>query len=346
MLTMRLKFHNIPRCSNVPGMAQETMKNSYHDRSDLHDPEFLVNRHTRQIEEANEAALTECSAFNPLGRQYDQLIHIVQRGSVTKPAYFNGEWFEITETLAESSAGDLICIRLKRRQSVPDDNTLEALKRMIAVLIHRLRSPLTGMQGYLDLMKDETSSNTENRRVGLLGGGIDQLFTILDELETLHRIPTVHDESGDLPKSSPDTMSVVQDVLSAYPAKDQKRIHIRKPHRHKSFNCNRTTLKSVLSRLIQNALDHTRETGEKVFINIESENAINVSHSGTPIEPDITKHLFFPFVTSKANGLGIGLTMALMHARQVRGSVFLTDNNLDDGISFTFCVPPADPSSC
>ena len=66
---------------------------------------------------------------------------------------------------------------------------------------------------------------------------------------------------------------------------------------------------------------------------------IKISNEGSAIPPEINDHIFHPFVTSKANNLGIGLTMALIYTNQFGGTIFQTENGEESKISFTICFP-------
>jgi len=93
-----------------------------------------------------------------------------------------------------------------------------------------------------------------------------------------------------------------------------------------------------LSLLVQNGIDHTPK-GEEIAIKAESNRVITVTTNGAVIQDEIAKNLFNPFVTTTANNLGIGLTLALLYTKQFDGIIFLSENDLGKGVQFCICFP-------
>jgi len=62
--------------------------------------------------------------------------------------------------------------------------------------------------------------------------------------------------------------------------------------------------------------------------------AVSVRDAGSGLPPEIDGALFTPFVTTKAHGLGIGLTITQTIVEAHRGSIDAR-NNPDGGATFT-----------
>ena len=65
---------------------------------------------------------------------------------------------------------------------------------------------------------------------------------------------------------------------------------------------------------------------------------------GVMIAPEITKHLFQPFVTSKANGMGVGLSICRTIIESHGGRINARANE-GGGTVFEFTLPFAGPES-
>jgi signal transduction histidine kinase len=63
-----------------------------------------------------------------------------------------------------------------------------------------------------------------------------------------------------------------------------------------------------------------------------------VSDRGPGVSADIIDTLFTPFVTTKSNGLGIGLTIA-RRILEAHGGTIAAHNNAEGGATFTFTLP-------
>ena len=103
-------------------------------------------------------------------------------------------------------------------------------------------------------------------------------------------------------------------------------------------------LQQVLVNLVRNAMDAVAEAPPaKRRITIRSMPTpsgveVSVSDAGPGLSADIVDSLFKPFVTTKSEGLGVGLTIArsIVHAHD--GSI-AAHGNPDGGATFTVTLP-------
>lgn len=302
------------------------------------DPTFIIDINTQKIFHANDAAVEGCGSTNPIGKLFDDIVYVERNvADSTFPTFFNNLWFNLSQEPLGYENRTFAKLILRKRSTIPDPDLLQTLKKMIGILLHRLRSPLTGMQGYIDLIQENLSSNTEQKRLGMVDDGLTQLFDIFDELESLQQIP-LSANGHKAHAANPEL--ILHSILLGYPSEIRKKITFNPQGEVPYFNCSPIILKRILSFLLENAIEHCANTPHSISIDIPSDRSLKISHPGEPIPQSICKELFFPFVTQKTNNLGIGLTMALLYANQHHGSIFLTDNDMDDGISFTLCLPP------
>jgi signal transduction histidine kinase len=103
-------------------------------------------------------------------------------------------------------------------------------------------------------------------------------------------------------------------------------------------------LQQVLVNLVRNAMDALAEeppARRQIAIRSTvktSEVEVSVSDTGTGLPAGIIDTLFAPFVTTKANGLGIGLTIARSIV-DAHGGTIAADGNPDGGATFTVTLP-------
>ena len=67
---------------------------------------------------------------------------------------------------------------------------------------------------------------------------------------------------------------------------------------------------------------------------------VSVSDNGKGIDPAVAKRLFEPFVTTKSEGLGLGLLVTRSIVESHGGKIWSTSNP-DSGTTFTFTLPDA-----
>ncbi|CAN5176651.1 hypothetical protein BH23BAC3_BH23BAC3_00650 [soil metagenome] len=304
--------------------------------SDIQDPVFIVGKDTNMISVANNAALSACSSFNPEGELLTDIVHFEAKNITAGLAFFDNRWLNTSQDQFYWNKKLYIKLSLKQISSIPDEYTLTTIRRMIAVLLHRLRSPMTGMRGYLEMVQDVNSDN-DRRKLDKVGEGLDYLFEIMDELELLHHADAFIDDEPTSTHSDAET--VIQNVLLSYPAGIRNRVEIIN-HSTDHFHFNPTELTRLLSLLLNNVAEHLTAARQPIKIEIHTPRQLSVTNYGTPIPDDIVEYLFFPFVTTKANNLGIGLSLTQLIASRRRAAVILTENSTKTGITFTLLCSP------
>jgi two-component system sensor kinase FixL len=104
----------------------------------------------------------------------------------------------------------------------------------------------------------------------------------------------------------------------------------------------RVQIQQVLLNLIRNALEamvscEVRELAITASVR-EDHVLVSVTDSGSGISPEIEARLFQPFVTTKAEGMGIGLSVCRTIV-EAHGGVLWKERNSGGGSAFHFTVP-------
>ena len=111
-----------------------------------------------------------------------------------------------------------------------------------------------------------------------------------------------------------------------------------------TIKCDKIQIELVLVNLINNACEAIVESNNlKKQIIIETKRAddhimIHIEDSGNGIDPKIVDKLFFPFVTTKATGVGLGLSLAYTIIQRHGGRLY-TDSTQKKGGLFTITLP-------
>jgi signal transduction histidine kinase len=113
----------------------------------------------------------------------------------------------------------------------------------------------------------------------------------------------------------------------------------------KSVIGDRIQLQQCLLNLLMNGFDAITESKSdqrEITIKIAPEKpgwaGISVSDTGGGIEPSVANRLFEPFVTTKDNGMGLGLLVTRSIVENHGGKIWATPNP-DRGTTFTFTLP-------
>jgi two-component system sensor kinase FixL len=120
------------------------------------------------------------------------------------------------------------------------------------------------------------------------------------------------------------------------------RVSLRCDHDLPDVIVDKIQIQQVALNLIRNAVEAMETTGRReLTIGVGRQNGVatfSVMDSGTGIAPAIAEHLFQPFVTSKANGMGVGLSICRTIIEAHGGRIAARAND-GGGTVFEFTLP-------
>jgi two-component system sensor kinase FixL len=110
----------------------------------------------------------------------------------------------------------------------------------------------------------------------------------------------------------------------------------------------RIQIQQVLLNLIRNAVDAMKHSARKEltirkYSPVDGMVVVSVSDTGSGIEPEIRDKLFQPFVTTKPDGMGVGLSISRTII-DAHGGKLWADDNPEGGTIFRFSLPVAQVS--
>jgi len=120
------------------------------------------------------------------------------------------------------------------------------------------------------------------------------------------------------------------------------RVSLRCDHDLPDVIVDKIQIQQVALNLIRNAVEAMETTSRReLTIGVRRQNGVasfSVMDSGTGIAPEIAEHLFRPFVTSKANGMGVGLSICRTIIEAHGGRIIVRAND-GGGTVFEFTLP-------
>lgn len=217
-------------------------------------------------------------------------------------------------------------LKLFRKLKLEYDHGSTELKNSITNISHDLRTPLTAIRGYLDLLDTSNLSNKNQNYLTIIDHKVNDLIELTDEL---FDFSTSLDISKEILKENICLNSFLEDTLAEFYSLFKKynlnpQINICKEPIYYSLNKN--MLKRVLENIISNALKY----GEKTFI-ITLKNTGELSFSNLTYDLDFTsvKKLFNRYYTVKnaKKSTGIGLSIAKQLVDIMGGNITATYQN-------------------
>jgi hypothetical protein len=199
------------------------------------------------------------------------------------------------------------------------------LKNAVTNISHDLRTPLTAICGYLELLEQEEKSETVERYIDIIANRTEALKQLTEELFRYSVIVTTEEHE----KEQVVLNTVLEESIAAfYAALNEKEItpNIHIPEIKISRYLDRSALSRVFSNLLNNAMKYSdgdlditlSETGEITFSNMAS--SLNEVQVGK---------LFERFYTVEAarKSTGLGLAIARTLVEQMNGTIYATYEN-------------------
>jgi signal transduction histidine kinase len=220
----------------------------------------------------------------------------------------------------------------------------QARAQFIAKLAQDIRTPLTVIKGYVDLLQGgETGPLTEKQSEFLtrIVHNLQQAVAMVTGLLDLSRIRETHIEIYFEPV---DVTAVVREVIELIqPQAVGKRIDLRvtMPPDMAPIIAGRAGLRQVLLNLLDNALKHTSTQGT-VLLRVEEENAqlkFAVQDTGIAIPAEMRGRIFQRDVAGEGRGRSsLGLYVAKQIVEAHRGAIWF-DSEPGKGTVFSFTLP-------
>ncbi len=196
---------------------------------------------------------------------------------------------------------------------------------LVSLVSHELKTPLTSIRGYLDLMvEDRDAFSEEHRRfLGVLDRSVDRLLKVLAELLFLAQVDertlTLEIESVDLP-------TVIDEGVSRFTAlAEQEQVALTwTADPLPPLRADRLRLAQLVDNLVSNAIKFTPRGGRVEVRATASEGSavLAVSDTGIGIPESEQARVFERFfrasnsdeVTSSGTGLGLAIAKAIVDA--------------------------------
>ncbi|QSX29067.1 phosphate regulon sensor histidine kinase PhoR [Shewanella cyperi] len=218
-------------------------------------------------------------------------------------------------------------------------------KEFVANVSHELKTPLTVLQGYLEMMQGMAEPDSlQARPLALMEQQTKRMQSMVEQLLALSRIEDASDISLEHTVNMGQMMQILKDEAEAL-AQGQYEL---------SFHCetglnthgNELQLRSACSNLISNAIRYT-EPGGKISVSwrsVANGARFSVTDSGEGIAPQHISRLTERFyrvdsARSRATG-GSGLGLAIVkHALSHHHSELAISSELGKGSTFSFVIP-------
>jgi signal transduction histidine kinase len=215
---------------------------------------------------------------------------------------------------------------------------LSALGTLSAALAHEIRSPLSAIEGAVDILGRANLGSEQRheftavfkREIERLNGLLYQFLEFAQPRPSMQRRTDIHQLVGEV-------CNLVGEMASA------RKITLVCPKADLPFpklEIDPDQIKEVLLNLVMNACEAMPEGGKaELFLEHGSDRIIvGVRDEGVGIQQGDFQRIFDPFYTTKAHGTGLGLSIAQRIMEQHGGRIEAA-RNPERGMTFTLVFP-------
>ena len=210
-------------------------------------------------------------------------------------------------------------LRLLRKERRCYQQGNQELKDSVTNISHDLRTPLTAICGYLNLLKREEKSGVVEEYLVQIQNGVDVLISLTEELFHYSIVTSSYEPK----RERINVVSVLEEsLLSFYGMMQEKGIQpvITMPEEPVWRMLDVDALKRIFSNVIGNALKYS--DGD-LFVDMKENGTITFSNTAQTLNSVIVRRLFERFYTVGTNyySTGLGLSIAKLLTERMGGQI-------------------------
>lgn len=197
---------------------------------------------------------------------------------------------------------------------------LKTMGELAGTVAHEIRTPLSGIQGAVEIIVSEKSSAEAKIKFSkTVYQEVKRINGVVESFLQLGKEQTSQKDIVNLRSFLLDSTTLIEPVLK----KKNIRLEINVPE-NMSIKVEKNQLKQVLINLVMNASRACEGQGDRVEICWDSAlEGIMVKDNGVGVPEEIKPHLFQAFTTGRKDGHGLGLYLSRNIMRALDGELSL-----------------------
>jgi len=222
-----------------------------------------------------------------------------------------------------------VSMRRRLRAAREEAQTASRLKSaLLANMSHEVRTPLTSILGFAEMIADADPDNTEALASSIRRSG----RRLLDTLDSVLRVSRLEAGEVDLQPESLDVTEVVADRVGAFESMAERndvQLECDRGRETVKVQLDPEATKRIVGELVQNAIEFS-ESGDRARVAVQGHSeavTITVEDTGVGMSEEHLKDLFRPFEQESVGrdrtheGTGLGLTVTHRLAQLMDGSI-------------------------
>ena len=221
----------------------------------------------------------------------------------------------------------------------------------VSTVSHEMRTPMTSIKGYADLMLlGAAGAMNENQRrfLGIIKANADRLTVLVNDLLDIGRIEGGRVELDVKPQPLEELVDYVTNSLRGKIEEKGLKLLINLPPDLPHVMADRDRAIQILTNLVSNAYQYTKPGGSITVKAAQAESVVqvDVSDTGIGIAPEDQAKVFDRFFRAddpdvqEFSGTGLGLAIVKSLVEMMHGHIWL-NSELNKGATFSFTLPVA-----
>ena len=276
------------------------------------------------LSQAVEAALADPGTWPEAGRD----VALQFEGGHRRALRVRMRFLRRRELQQGAGGGEPFCVLLledvRTAEARLRQEKLAAMGRVSAGIAHEIRNPLAAIAQANALLLEDELAPTQQRLARMVADNVERLKRIVDDvMEVAPGMPPlvrVIDASAEVAAAAAEWARTVDLPLGA-----ESRLRVELPSQPLGVSFDPEHLRRVLVNLLDNARRHASAAPGAVFLRLavhdEATAVLSVASDSPPIAPEVERHLFEPFFSTRSRGTGLGLYICRELCERYRASI-------------------------
>lgn len=229
----------------------------------------------------------------------------------------------------------------------------DAKTAFIANISHELRTPITAMLGFADILSLDAVDDEQAEKLNTIKRNGEYLLALLNDILDLSKVEAGKMEVENISINVVELLRDIRSLVSIRSAEEGIPLHFElEPGLPQFITADTTRVRQILVNLISNALKFTDEGEVRVHVRLLKSNSTHkpaslcfeIHDTGIGMTAEQQQQLFKPFsqatpdTAKKYGGTGLGLSISRRLAEQMGGTI-LVRSEYQKGSCFTLSLP-------
>ena len=221
------------------------------------------------------------------------------------------------------------------QKRVVQSEKLSAIGKLGAGFAHEIRNPLTSIIGLTQLM-DELPDEKQREHRKIILSELERMRHLVDQFVMLGKVQVSQKNPENLQRIIQDTVC----LMKSYASENQVTLHLQPASSNPILSIDGSQIKQVLINFIKNAIE-AQPDGGNVRISLHpnsSSMTVKIIDAGPGMSPQMLDQLGSPFISTKEDGLGMGLAISLNLIKAHQGT-YMIHSTEGEGTTVEFTLP-------